>query len=61
MAIDTVEGEDAVGTLDDRPVPSGCLGPIACRALGVCGRLACTTNEERLTFEVAAINAPRRA
>ena len=35
---------DTSGPSTDRtglPVPSGCLGPVACRVLGACGRAAC--------------------
>jgi len=28
------------------PVPSGCLGPRACRVLGACGREACGRSED---------------
>ena len=33
----TGPGQDRTG----QPVPSGCVGPIACRELGVCGRETC--------------------
>ena len=38
-------------------IPSGCVGPTACRALGVCGRLACMSDAERGAFAVAVFNA----
>ncbi len=34
---DTGPGQDRTGL----PVPSGCVGPIACRVLGPCGRNDC--------------------
>jgi len=41
----------------EHDVPSLCVGPIACRVLGVCGRLGCMTDAERGVFEVAVFNA----
>lgn len=38
------DGPDTSGPASDRtglPVPSGCIGPIACRVLGGCGRATC--------------------
>ncbi len=37
MRPDTGPGQDRTGL----PVPSGCVGPQACRVLGACGREAC--------------------
>jgi len=41
----------------DHDVPSSCLGPRACTALGVCGRLACMTATEHETFAMPVVNA----
>ena len=46
--------------LEPRPehdVPTRCFGPAACRALGVCGRLACLTATEHEVFARAVANA----
>ena len=34
---DSGPGQDRTG----QPVPSGCVGPLACRVLGACGRETC--------------------
>jgi len=40
-------------------VPSGCLGPTACRHLGLCGRSSCVTPDESDAFAVAMATARR--
>jgi len=67
VAIDGVqEAEDVDDEPEDLPtvvpprlhdIPSGCLGPVACAAIGICGRPSCMTEAERETFEVAVFNA----
>ena len=60
LAIVALEADaPAVSPLPHRihPVPTLCLGPTACAVLGICGRPACMTDEERGAFEVAVFNA----
>lgn len=42
---------------DPPTTPSGCLGPLACRVLGICGRWGCVPEAERAAFEVAVFYA----
>jgi hypothetical protein len=69
VAIDGAQ-DDEVDDADDEPadlppvvpprthaVPSGCLGPTACAAVGICGRPSGMAEAERVTIEVAAPNA----
>ena len=61
VGIDGEHAEESIGTTEPvsapRAVPSGCVGPRACRVLGVCGRWACVPDMERAAFEVAVFNA----
>src|SRR4051812_19508281 len=38
-------------------VPSGCLGPMVCGVVGICGRCSCMTDEEAGNFHEAMIAA----
>lgn len=61
VGIDGGPEEENIGTtepaLSPGATPSGCVGPRACRVLGVCGRWTCIPETERAAFEVAVFNA----
>jgi len=40
-------------------VPTGCVGPTACAAIGVCGRSSCVSPAESDAFAVAMVHARR--
>jgi len=50
---DTGPASDRTGL----PVPSGCIGPVACRVLGACGRATCGHVED---ISQSATSAPER-
>jgi len=57
VALEADEQDAAPAPRRIHDVPSGCLGPTACAVLGICGRLACMTDEEHDAFAVVVVNA----